>query len=188
MRSRSEGISPQLDSTKNFIKSTWPRYLWQNEIKNIDSIITNYQLYIWLRFWFFGRVKNLLDELKGLGGNFIYYRTRGCFTTGERSCFTTGGRHCFNTGERFRFITGGRACFTTGGELLLLRGASLFTTGGQAKVCPFLRTLYYLCGLCAYNFLRRELSLVERVIAFNENGRSLGGFQMKLKINVPLTF
>lgn len=115
-----------------------------------------------------------------MGGNFIYYRTRGCFTTGERSCFTTGGRHCFITGGRFRFITGG--------ELVLLQGASLFTRGGQAKVCPFLRTLHYLCGLCAYNFLSRELSLVERVIALNENGRSLGGFQMKLKINVPLTF
>ena len=75
-----------------------------------------------------------------------------------------------------------------GGELVLLQGASLFTRGGQAKVCPFLRTLHYLCGLCAYNFLSRELSLVERVIALNENGRSLGGFQMKLKINVPLTF
>ena len=71
-----------------------------------------------------------------------------------------------------------------GGELVLLQGASLFTRGGQAKVCPFLRTLHYLCGLCAYNFLSRELSLVERVIALNENGRSLGGFQMKLKINV----
>ena len=82
----------------------------------------------------------------------------------------------------------GQACFTTGGELVLRQGASLFTTGGQAKVCPFLRTLHYLCGLCAYNFLSRELSLVERVIALNENGRSLGGFQMKLKINVPLTF
>lgn len=123
-----------------------------------------------------------------MGGNFIYYRPRGCFTTGERSCFTIGGRHCFITGGRFRFITGGQACFTTGGELVLRQGASLFTTGGQAKVCPFLRTLHYLCGLCAYNFLSRELSLVERVIAFNENGRSLGGFQMKLKINVPLTF
>ena len=88
----------------------------------------------------------------------------------------------------FVSLRGGRACFTTGGELVLRQGASLFTTGGQAKVCPFLRTLHYLCGLCAYNFLSRELSLEERVIAFNENGRSLGGFQMKLKINVPLTF